>query len=119
MIEALAKQCKNTCMIIAGDFNVTTAIRKETEGLKNTPGEVDILHRLQNELGIFNAWQYLHPDAELPQTLRWSNKPAAPYHCDGIFLSKNLLPHLVSAEIIGTEEWATMSDHNPLVITLK
>lgn len=119
MMEAITQQWSVAPMIIAGDFNVTTAIRKESESLKNTPGEFRILDRLQNEMGLLNAWQHLHPQDELPQTLRWSNQPLDKYHCDAIFLSKSLMPHLASAEVISTGEWTTMSDHNPLLVTLK
>lgn len=118
LLNALTQKWSATPMIIAGDFNLTTAIRKETEQLKNTPGEVRILNRLKSEFGVINAWQHLHPNDELPQTLRWSNKPQEPYHCDGIFVSEIHLPHLHSAEIMSTGVWATMSDHNPLIVLI-
>lgn len=118
MIDAIAQEYAGSPLIIAGDFNVTTALRKKSEILKNTPGEIKIINRMQNEIGVHNAWQYLHPDNELPQTLRWSNKPNDPYHCDAIFLSESLLPNLVSAEIINTETWKRMSDHSPIIVSL-
>ncbi|MBK9160027.1 MAG: endonuclease/exonuclease/phosphatase family protein [Nitrosomonadales bacterium] len=119
MIEAIAQQWSDAPIIIAGDFNVTTAIRKESESMKNTPGEIKILNRLKDDLGLLNAWQHLHPQDELPQTLRWSNKPSDKFHCDAVFVSSNLVPYLSSAEVIGTGNWATMSDHNPLIVTLR
>jgi endonuclease/exonuclease/phosphatase family metal-dependent hydrolase len=118
MLEAIAQKWSKIPMIIAGDFNITTAIRQSGEELENTAGEVKILHRMKNELGVFNAWQYLYPNDALPQTLRWSNKPELPYHCDGVFLSEGLLPHLASAEIVGSGAWASLSDHNPIVVFL-
>lgn len=118
MIEAIAQKWGNAPMIIAGDFNLTTAIRKESENLKNTTGEIKILNRLQNEIGVLNAWQHLHPHDELPQTLRWSNRPLDPYHCDAIFVSEKHVPHLVSAEVMSTGVWGSMSDHNPIIVSL-
>ncbi len=118
MLDVLAQNWGNVPVILAGDFNITTAMRQPNEELKNTAGEVRILNKMKNELGMENAWQYLHPNHALPQTLRWSSKPELPYHCDGIFLSKALLPHLAGAEIINHGIWPSMSDHNPIVVSL-
>lgn len=110
----------NTPLILAGDFNLTTAaIRHSREDLKNTVGEIKILDRLQNQFGLVNSWQHLHPNDDLPQTLRWVNNPTKPFHCDAIFLSEDMLPHLVSAEIPSTGVWGTMSDHNPVIAVLE
>lgn len=119
ILDEILKIKGNTPLILAGDFNLTTAaIRHSREELQNTVGELKILDRLRNEFGLQNAWQYLHPQDDLPQTLRWSNNPTKPFHCDAIFLSENMLPHLVSAEIPSTGVWGKMSDHNPVVVTL-
>lgn len=119
ILDEISKIKGNTPLMLAGDFNLTTAaIRHPREELKNTAGEIKILDRLHNEFGLLNSWQYLHPDDDLPQTLRWVNNPTKPFHCDAIFLSENILPHLVSAEIPSTGVWGTMSDHNPIVVTL-
>lgn len=117
LIDAISSQWSNTPMMVAGDFNLTTAIRRDTETLKNTPGEIKILRRMQSELGIRNAWQYLHPDSELPQTLRWNNKPLEAYHCDGVFVSDSLTPHLNGAEVINHGAWKQLSDHNPILVS--
>jgi len=100
IIDEITKRWGNTPMILAGDFNLTTAaIMNPTEKLKNTDGEIKILDRLQSELGLINAWQHLHPNDDPPQTLRWTGNKTTPYHCDAIFLSETLLPHLVNAKI--------------------
>jgi exonuclease III len=109
----------DTPLLIAGDFNLTTAVRHNSEdGMKNTPGERRIHERLRREFGLLNAWQVLHPNQNLPQTLRWTNAPSKPYHCDGIFISHSLVPYLVRAEVIEDGEFASLSDHNPILIEL-
>lgn len=106
-------------LVVAGDFNLTTAARHASEvGLENTSGERGIHERLRREFGLLNAWQVLHPNRNLPQTLRWTKAPATPYHCDAIFVSHDLLPHLVRADVIQDGELAAMSDHNPILIEL-
>ena len=118
ILDEIAKIKDGMSMILAGDFNITTALRHSSEAIKNTAGERRILSRMRKEFGLFNAWQTLHPNQDLPQTLRWTKKPSAPYHCDAIFVSHDLLPHLVSAEVISTGDWGVISDHNPILITL-
>ncbi len=106
-------------VILAGDFNLTTAaIRKPNEQLKNTPGEIKILQRLELELGLKNAWQHQHPGDAPPQTLRWSKNKSTPYHCDAIFLTEKHLAKLTSAEVISSGVWGHLSDHNPVVVNL-
>lgn len=105
-------------IVIAGDFNLTTAVRHASEaGMReNTAGERRIHERLRREFGLLNAWQILHPNQNLPQTLRWSKDPTKPYHCDAVFVSHSLLPHLISAEVVQGDEFSSMSDHNPILI---
>ena len=119
IFDEIAKVCGKTPLIIAGDFNVTTALRHASEiATKNTVGERKLLTRLRREFGLFNAWQIQHPNENLPQTLRWSRDPVPPFHCDAIFLDHSHLPHLVDAKVMGTGAWSTMSDHNPILVTL-
>jgi endonuclease/exonuclease/phosphatase family metal-dependent hydrolase len=119
ILDEIVKQWGNTPMILAGDFNLTTAaIRHPSEALKNTTGEIKILERLRVESGLVNAWQSVHPKDDLPQTLRWSGNTATPYHCDAIFLSEKFLPYLLSAVIPSTGVWGEISDHNPVIVTL-
>jgi endonuclease/exonuclease/phosphatase family metal-dependent hydrolase len=120
ILDEISKIKGNTPLILAGDFNLTTAaVRHPNEEMKNTAGEKKILERLRTEFGVQNSWQYLHKDEDLPQTLRWTNNPTKPFHCDAIFLSDDLLKHLVSAEVPSTGIWGTMSDHNPVIAVLE
>jgi len=108
-----------TPLILAGDFNMTMARRQARETLKNVRAEIDILKRMHDEFGVVNAWQALHPDVDLPQTLRWSNDPKLPFHCDGILVSESLVAGLASACIVQQGHWATASDHNPIVVDFR
>jgi endonuclease/exonuclease/phosphatase family metal-dependent hydrolase len=106
-------------IVVAGDFNITTAIRHQSEApLKNTKGETALLSRMRNEFGLVNAWQVLHPNKNLPQTLRWTGNHSVPYHCDGIFISSTLVQQLENAEVVTGEPWEVISDHNPLMVDL-
>jgi exonuclease III len=109
-------------LIIGGDFNITTAVRHpteglENEGLKNTKVELAIIDRLRKKFGLINSWQAVHPNRSLPQTLRWTGNKNEPYHCDGIFIPHSWLRHLESCEVVATDGWSEMSDHNPIVAT--
>ena len=119
IFSEIAKKWDKTPLIVAGDFNLTTAIRHPSEALRNSPGEISLQERLRREFGLFNAWQILHPNQSLPQTLRWTKDQLPPYHCDAIFLSHNHLAHLASVKIENSGIWAKMSDHNPIVVTLE
>jgi endonuclease/exonuclease/phosphatase family metal-dependent hydrolase len=118
ILDEIAKNWDKTPIIIAGDFNLTTAIRHPTEELGNSAREINILERLRREFGLFNAWQVLHPNQNLPQTLRWAKNPLPPYHCDAVFVSAIHLVHLESAKVDTSGIWGEMSDHYPIVVTL-
>lgn len=120
IISEIASKWPNTPMILAGDFNLTTAISSSQSQLgKNTEGEIRILGKLRNELGLVNAWQHLYPDDDLPQTLRWSSNKSIPFHCDAIFMNHNLLPRLANVIVKSDGNWGTMSDHNPIFALLE
>jgi endonuclease/exonuclease/phosphatase family metal-dependent hydrolase len=115
----IAARWRGTPMILAGDFNHTTAFSKLDSKLgENTAGERRILGLLKDELGLVNAWQHLHPEEELPQTLRWSGNKSIPYHCDGVFVHTDYLPYLSHASVRNEGDWISMSDHNPVLATL-
>jgi len=118
ILGEIAKTCGNTPMIVAGDFNVTTASRHKGEELQNSAGEKRLLERLRREFRLFNAWQTLHPNEDLPQTLRWARDQLPHYHCDAVFVSDSHLSHLASATVESKGAWGEMSDHNPIVVTL-
>jgi endonuclease/exonuclease/phosphatase family metal-dependent hydrolase len=120
IIAEIAQTWKGVPLILAGDFNLTTAaIRRPSPVLKNTPGELQILEMLKTELSLFSAWQHLHPNDDPPQTLRWTGNTTTPYHCDAVFLGNDHLESLMSADVKSTGVWGTLSDHNPVIVELK
>ena len=120
ILGEIASRWRDTPMVIAGDFNLTTAISRPQSALgENTEGELRLLKMLRGDLSLVNAWQHLHPDEDLPQTLRWSSDKSIPFHCDAIFLNTNHLPQLVHASVESDGDWGTMSDHNPILVTLE
>lgn len=104
-------------LLIGGDFNLTISRRHETEERKNKNVNLGIQGRL-NEFGLVNCWQTMHPNVPVAQTLRWDRDPEPKFHCDGIFIPKSWASRLVSCEVLWSEEWVGLSDHNPIVATL-
>lgn len=122
IISEIARQYGRFPMIVAGDFNLTTAVRHKAEALwskKDSTKEKMFQDKLRKQLGIFNAWQVLNPNQELCQTLRWNRNPVPAYHCDAIFMSGHLLAHLDSVNVESTGIWSALSDHNPVVATFQ
>jgi len=70
--------------------------------------------RFQQEFGLMNCWQTVHPNQYLPQTLRWSSNKTMPFHCDGIFAPACWYRYLENADIISGKDWDKLSDHNPV-----
>jgi endonuclease/exonuclease/phosphatase family metal-dependent hydrolase len=116
IILEIAKMRHDMPLILAGDFNLTTAVSRPGSALgANAAGEKRILALLRDELNAVNTWQHLHPDQELPQTLRWSGNKTMPYHCDAIFADVGFLPFLSQASVVSDADWTALSDHNPVL----
>ena len=119
ILDEIRKVWDGQPLILAGDFNVTTAFRHPSEiETKNSKKECELLTRLRMDFGLVNAWQTLNPNQNLPQTLRWSTKPSVPYHCDAVFVSHHFVPQLISARVESSGDWGKMSDHNPLLVDI-
>ena len=99
-------------VIIGGDFNIALGVRHPTEAMQQQHPKV--MARFRRELGLMNCWQMANPNRDLPQTLRWGTDKTKPYHCDGIFAPARWYPHLESAEVLAGNDWARLSDHNPV-----
>jgi hypothetical protein len=106
-------------LVLAGDFNVAVGMREPGQPLPLSRGEQALLVRLRDELGLIPCWQTAHPGEPLARTLRWMHRSdSLPYHCDGIFVPAAWASALQSCEVLEGEEWCTLSDHNPVVVTL-
>jgi exonuclease III len=109
---------ENDC-IIAGDFNITAAIRHPSEELKSSQLSTEFITRMRTELGLVNSWQAINPNQSLPQTLRWNRNQDAPYHCDGIFIPLSWVRYIEQCTIQDSESWKEMSDHNPISLKIR
>jgi len=116
ILDCIREVSDGSDMLIGGDFNITVAHRHQSEGRPNSVRGLAILDRLRKEFGLINAWQAIHPNNDLQQTLRCGKEKTYPYHCDGIFIPHSWLRHLESCEI-ATDGWTEMSDHNPVIAT--
>lgn len=119
ILNKIKEISKDHDLIIAGDFNITTAIRHPSEELKNTTKELEFITQMRKEFGLVNCWQAINPNRDLPQTLRWSGKQDAPYHCDGIFIPLSWVKHIEQCTILNTDNWLKMSDHYPIFLQTK
>ena len=102
-------------VVIGGDFNIGISERHASEARATSKADLAIQRRLRDEFGLANCWQSANPDRPLAQTLRWTNAPATPYHCDGLFVPRSWLPSLRTCEAISSAEWDLLSDHTPVV----
>ncbi len=119
ILDAIKKIVGDNELIIAGDFNMTTAFRHESEELKLNKSDYKLITRMRKDFGLINSWQVVHPNENLPQTLRWITNPAPHYHIDGIFIPCSWIRYIEKCEIIDKEPWNKMSDHNPILLSLK
>ena len=100
--------------ILAGDTNCSA---RGPSGERHRSN----MRRLE-DIGVRSAHhthQGVEHGAETEMTLRWFGRGGAPsfFHCDYVFLSHDLLPRLVSAEIGTMADWVEsgLSDHTPVV----
>jgi hypothetical protein len=102
-------------LVIGGDFNLTVGVRHSHEERQTIAADLAIQRRLRDEFGLVNCWQTANPDRPPAQTLRWSNSPEVPYHCDGLFVPQLWTSRLRACEVVSSPEWVALSDHNPVV----
>ena len=120
ILDVIATLAVGRDVIIGGDFNITVSVRHGAEKRKNTEGEKAIHRRLQEEFGLINCWQALHPDQPLAQTFRrYFNDDPQPFHIDGIFVPSAWRPFLKSCEVSSDSTWRgeMNSDHFPMMAT--
>jgi endonuclease/exonuclease/phosphatase family metal-dependent hydrolase len=115
ILDMIAANAGGCAVVIGGDLNVSAGVRHASEERTTSAGNRAILTRLTEEFGLLNCWQEANPNRPLAQTLRWTNAPTIPYHCDGLFVPRSWLPYLRACEVISSPEWDILSDHNPVV----
>jgi endonuclease/exonuclease/phosphatase (EEP) superfamily protein YafD len=115
ILDAIAPHAVGMDVVLGGDFNVAAGMRRQTDKVRTSNGERQLLQRLKLEFKLMACWQAMHPRQKLAQTLRWNGNPITPYHCDGIFAPRAWRKILVRCEVIAGPEWDKLSDHNPVV----
>lgn len=85
--------------LICGDFNL--------------PPE-DPQHQRMVDHGFVDAWQALNPGKPHPHSFHLF-EPEAPYCCDYVFVTKDLVPRLRSIRI---DQQTQASDHQPVIVEL-
>ncbi len=107
-------------LVIGGDFNLVSAGRRQAgEARRTEVFEQAILDRLEEEFGLVSAWEVAHPEAPLPQTLRWQGDRSIPYHCDAIFVPCAWRKRIESCTVLQGPEWNRLSDHNPVLASIR
>ncbi len=86
--------------VLCGDFNM--------------PAD-DPLHDAVLRIGLVDAWQALHPNEPHPPTFRLHEKRegVAPYCCDFVFVTPDLVPRLRAMRIDADNR---ASDHQPVIV---
>jgi endonuclease/exonuclease/phosphatase family metal-dependent hydrolase len=89
--------------LVCGDFNLPPQ---------------DALHARMEAAGFADAWQVLQPGAAHPHTFRVHehDEGEAPYCCDYVFVSEDLVPRLRSIRVDGANQ---CSDHQPVIVDLQ
>jgi endonuclease/exonuclease/phosphatase family metal-dependent hydrolase len=117
LLDDLKALAGRRALVLGGDFNLAVGERHVGERVRaDRPW---LLRRLRREFNLMSCWQTAHPNQDLAQTLRWTGNPAAPYHCDGIFVPAAWYGCLEECEVLSDARWDEMSDHNPVVAVLE
>ncbi len=104
--------------IIIGDFNSNTIWDFKKHRLSNHSSVVKALE----EKGIFSTYHLHHKQTqgkeEHPTYFMYRHLNRS-YHIDYCFASGDLIDKLENVEIGTHEQWAKLSDHNPLIVSFK
>jgi hypothetical protein len=116
MLDLIALNRGDGDLVVGGDFNLEVSPRRQPP---QPPRAVRAIQtRLRDQFGLLNCWDEANPGVPLAQTLRWSNRPTVPYHCDGIFVPRSWAAAGLSCRVPAPPEWTPPSDHNPVVARL-
>ncbi len=104
--------------IIIGDFNSNTIWDFKKHRLSNHSSVVKALE----EKGIFSTYHLHHKQTqgkeEHPTYFMYRHLNRS-YHIDYCFASGDFIDKLENVEIGTHEQWAKLSDHNPLIVSFK
>ncbi|MFL5732876.1 MAG: endonuclease/exonuclease/phosphatase family protein [Chloroflexia bacterium] len=120
ILDYAAEVAEGRPLVLAGDFNVVVGMREPDQRPTVSRGEQRLLDRLRDDLGLLPCWQTAHPGEPLARTLRWMHRiDSPPYHCDGLFIPAAWAQALATCEVLESQEWYALSDHNPVVGSLR
>jgi endonuclease/exonuclease/phosphatase family metal-dependent hydrolase len=115
ILDMIADHAGGCDLVIGGDFNLCISASQPVENRRTSVADLAIQRRLRKEFGLVNCWQEANVGLPLAQTLRWSNAPEIPYHCDGLFVPESWACHLRTCEVVSSPKWDRLSDHSPVV----
>ncbi len=99
---------QNKYVFVGGDFNFGKSFDREGE-----TSHTEIFNTLLDTYGLKNlASEFMKEDVE---TFRPKMKAEVRNHIDHIFVSRALLPHVSSFDVLFDDNVAKLSDHNPLI----
>lgn len=116
-LDELAPLLRGAPVILGGDWNLTISSGSGGRPLKSE--EADLHERLATEFGLKSAWNCAHEGKALTQTLRWARSPSFVFHCDGILVPLAWTADVESVDVMNEGPWLSLSDHNPVVATLR
>ncbi len=103
--------------VIIGDFNSNAIWNRKREGVQDHRALVAMLAGL----GLVSAYHHFHGEEQGSETrptffLLW--KQERPYHLDYCFIPKEWAGQIESVSVGSYSDWATASDHRPLIVDL-
>jgi exodeoxyribonuclease III len=116
-IHHYEKHLVNKPSMLIGDFNSNTIWdRPRRKG--NHSNVVKFLEKKKIYSSYHSYYQQTQGKEEHPTLYMYRHKDK-PYHIDYCFISKDLLENLHSVEVGDFDTWTTLSDHVPVIVTLK
>ncbi len=119
-LESYAEFCKQSPLVIAGDFNHN--VRWDKKGRADNHAE---MVKKFESIGLVSAY---HVDRSVEQgcepeaTIYWRNRTidGPKYHIDYVFIPKEWVPRLVSVTLGSFDDWigTGLSDHIPVIVDL-
>jgi exonuclease III len=111
------RSLKKTSTILIGDFNSNAIWDK-----KRRVGNHSTVVKHLAEKGIVSAYHLHHQQIqgkESDPTFYLYKHKDKPYHIDFCFVSEDLTKNMESVEIGTHEDWTKLSDHVPVIVTIK
>ena len=117
-LNAYADLLTKSPSVVMGDLNSGTCLNRSRSPSKGHSRVVGALA----DLGLVSAYHALHDvghGQEAHATYRHQFKASQPWHIDFCFVPSNWAANLRRVEVIDDENWATRSDHLPLLVDLR